>query len=65
MSKYRKSYLILWSAISDAINDLEVQNYGTAKLRLLEAQKNAEEAFIDWEEEMESVQNRDLSAFDS
>jgi len=42
MDKYKTPYLILFRSISDALEQLEAQNYGT----LIAAQQAAEEAFI-------------------
>ena len=49
MSEYRKPYLILFSAISDALDELQRQNYGLAADKLIQAQRDAEEAFLEWD----------------
>lgn len=50
MSEYERSYRILFSAILDALDELQQQNYGLAAQRLIQAQKDAEEAFLNWDE---------------
>lgn len=50
MSEYQKSYSILFCGITDALEELQRQNYGLAAQRLIQAQKDAEEAFLNWEE---------------
>ena len=49
MDEYKQSYLILWQAITDALQELEAQNLGTAKTILLQGQLSAEEAYISQE----------------
>ena len=46
MDEYKAPYLILFNAITDALKQLEGQNYGKAKELLIEAQQQAEEAFM-------------------
>ena len=46
MDEYKTPYLILFRSISDALEQLEEQNYGTARELLIAAQQAAEEAFI-------------------
>ena len=50
MSEYKKPYLILFSAITDAIEELQRQNFGLARELLIQAQRDAEEAYLGWEE---------------
>jgi|GEM_PF-2473780 len=50
MQEYKGSYLILWKGITTALEALEEHNLGIARDVLIEAQKNAEEEFISWEE---------------
>ncbi|MBQ8587492.1 MAG: hypothetical protein IJ453_05340 [Oscillospiraceae bacterium] len=50
MSEYQKPYSILFRGITDALEELQRQNYGLAAQRLIQAQKDAEEAFLNWEE---------------
>ena len=46
MNIYKKMYYILFHAMTDAIYDIEQQNFGLAKQRLIEGQQRAEEAFL-------------------
>lgn len=46
MEEYKKMYLLLFSAITDALEQMEQQNYGTAKDLLIAAQQQAEEIYI-------------------
>ncbi len=50
MSEYQKSYSILFCGITDALEELKRQNYGLAAQRLIQAQKDAEEAFLNWDD---------------
>ena len=50
MSEYQKPYSILFRGITAALEELKRQNYGLAAQRLIQAQKDAEEAFLNWEE---------------
>ena len=50
MSEYQKPYSILFRGITAALEELKRQNYGLATQRLIQAQKDAEEAFLNWEE---------------
>ena len=43
---YEKLYHLLFNAISDALEQMEQQNYGTAKNLLITAQQEAEEIYI-------------------
>ena len=38
MEEYKKMYLLLFNAITDALEQMEQQNYGTAKDLLIAAQ---------------------------
>ena len=40
---YEKLYHLLFNAITDALEQMEQQNYGTAKETLITAQQEAEE----------------------
>lgn len=51
MTEYQKPYFILWDGISAAVAAMQAQNYGLAQELLLQAQSQAEEAFITWQEE--------------
>ena len=55
MSEYQKPYLILWSAITRALEEMDRQNYGRAHDILIEAQGDAEEAFLSWTENEETL----------
>ena len=46
MEEYKKMYLLLFNAITDALEQMEQQNYGTAKDLLIAAQQPAEEIYI-------------------
>lgn len=46
MKFYRTMYYRLFAAIADAVDQLEDQNYGTARLTLLAALVNAEELYL-------------------
>ncbi|MBQ4565764.1 MAG: hypothetical protein IJA48_05390 [Oscillospiraceae bacterium] len=46
MEEYKESYLILFRAVRDAIQELEAQNYGKAKERLIQGEQKAEEAYL-------------------
>ena len=39
-------YTLLFNAVTDAIHDLDKQNYGDARARLVKAQQDAEDAFL-------------------
>ena len=46
MTDYQKMYLILFNAITDALAQIEKQNYGDAKSTLIAARQKAEEMYI-------------------
>ena len=46
MADYNKMYLLLINAISDALEQMESQNYSNAKDMLIAAQQKAEEIYI-------------------
>ena len=48
-SGYRKMYLVLFNAITDAVQSLNHQNIGRAKDILIQAQQEAEEIYISGE----------------
>lgn len=50
MVNYKKLYLALFDAITDAIEDMESLNYGSAREKLMSIQKKAEDIYIDAEE---------------
>ena len=43
---YEKLYHLLFNAITDALEQMEKENYGTAKETLIAAQQTAEEIYI-------------------
>lgn len=51
MDEYKKPYLALFNALSNIAEEIERQNYGKAKQLIAEAQKQAEEIFIEGENE--------------
>ena len=46
MPDYEKMYHLLFNAITDALEQIESQNYGNAKAQLISAQQKAEEIYI-------------------
>jgi len=46
MPDYEKMYHLLFNAITDALEQLEQQNYGSAKDTLISPQQQAEEIYI-------------------
>ena len=46
MENYQKMYSPLFNAITDALAQIEKQNYGDAKSTLIAAQQKAEEMYI-------------------
>ena len=46
MENYQKMYSTLFNAITDALAQIENQNYGDAKYILIAAQQKAEEMYI-------------------
>ena len=46
MPDYQTMYLHLFNAVTDAIESIEQQNYGTAKELLIKAQQDTEELYI-------------------
>ena len=52
MVNYEKMYLVLFNGITDAISNLERQNYGFARFTLTESQKRVEELYIDSAEDI-------------
>ena len=46
MPDYEKMYHLLFNAITDALEQIESQNYGNAKTQLISAQQKAEEIYI-------------------
>ena len=46
MENYQKMYSTLFNAITDALAQIEKQNYGDAKSTFIAAQQKAEEMYI-------------------
>ena len=46
MPDYEKMYHLLFNAATDALEQMEEQNFGTAKETLISAQQKAEEMYI-------------------
>ena len=46
MPDYEKMYHLLFNAITDALTQLEAQNYGDVKDALISAQQKAEDLYI-------------------
>ena len=46
MEEYKESYLLLFRAVSKALEAIDAQNFGTAKMLLVQAQQDAEETFL-------------------
>ena len=44
---YQKMYITLFNAITDAIENIENLNYGTAKKLLIQAQQKTEDLYIE------------------
>ena len=51
MTDYQKMYTLLFNAITDALIQMEKQNYGAAKEILVSAQQGAEELYLSAEDE--------------
>lgn len=51
MPNYQKMYAIAFNAISDALEELDKLNIGTAKQQLREAQSRTEELYISQDED--------------
>ena len=47
MPDYQKMYTTLFNAMTDAIENIEEANYGTAEEILIQAQQKTEELYID------------------
>ena len=53
MENLPKYYTILFNAITDAIEAIDAQNFGTAKELLMDAQNSAEAMYLNEEEPAE------------
>ena len=47
MENFPKYYTLLFNAVTDAVEDIDQKNYGAARTRLLKAQQDAEDAYLD------------------
>ena len=47
MPDYKKLYFKLFAAMADAVEELDQQNYGAARQRLIAAQQEAEEEYLE------------------
>ena len=50
MENFPKYYTPLFTAVTDAIEDIDQKNFGAARARLVKAQQDAEDAYLDAEE---------------
>ena len=50
MENFPKYYTLLFNAVTDAIEDIDQKKYGAARERLVKAQQDAEEAYLDAED---------------
>jgi len=50
---YKKMYLHLFNAVTDALAQMERQNFGAAAERLMQAQQTCKEIYLDAEDEDE------------
>lgn len=51
MPNYQKLYTLLFNAFTDAIEQLDLRNFGNAREVLIRAQQEAEECYLDEDEE--------------
>ena len=51
MVNYEKMYLVLFNGITDAVRNMEQQNFGFAQYTLVESQKKAEDIYIETDED--------------
>ncbi len=58
MEPYKKPYLILWSSLAVALDALEHMNYGQAHNILLQAQRDAEQAYLEQAKPEASLQKK-------
>lgn len=49
MPDYQKLYALLFNAVTDALEDMERMDFGKARERLITAQQEAEEKYMDGE----------------
>lgn len=47
MPDYQKLYTLLFNAVTDAVEELERMNFGAARERLISAQQQAEERYLE------------------
>lgn len=51
MTDYKAMYLLLFNAITDALEKMDEQNYGEASALLIAAQQKVEELYMDSDDE--------------
>lgn len=51
MVDYKAMYLLLFNAVTDALEKMDRQNYGEASALLIAAQQKAEELYMDSDDE--------------
>ena len=50
---YQKMYIRLFNAVTDALEEMQQQNFGAARALLVQAQQDCEEIYLDAEDEDE------------
>lgn len=50
MQEYKRAYLRLFNAVTDALSDLERQDFGAARDLLIRARQEAEEQIVEGDE---------------
>ena len=63
MENYQKMYTLLFNAITDAIDQIEQRNYGSAKDLLILAQQKAEACYIEEDAQSLPVASSDCHGF--
>ena len=51
MTDYKAMYLLLFNAVTDALEKMDRQNYGAASALLIAAQQKVEELYMDSDDE--------------
>lgn len=60
MENYKDMYVTLFRAVTETLGDMEANNYGTAKERLIHAQQQCEEMYIVQNENAEMREYEDI-----
>ena len=60
MENYKDMYVTLFRAVTETLGDMEANNYGTAKERLIRAQQQCEEMYIVQKENAEMREYEDI-----